>query len=105
MKLLAIAFGLLVASMTNAMAQAYPSRPITIIVPFPAGGPTDTLARILADHMSASLAQSVIIENVSGGDGKHWGGAGRASGCRRLYAQYRSLEHACRERRDHEPRL
>jgi tripartite-type tricarboxylate transporter receptor subunit TctC len=69
MKLLAIAFGLLVASMTNAMAQAYPSRPITIIVPFPAGGPTDTLARILADHMSASLAQSVIIENVSGATG------------------------------------
>jgi tripartite-type tricarboxylate transporter receptor subunit TctC len=52
-----------------AWAQGYPSRPITIIVPFPAGGPTDTLARILADHMSASLAQSVIIENVSGATG------------------------------------
>jgi tripartite-type tricarboxylate transporter receptor subunit TctC len=52
-----------------AWAQTYPTRPITIIVPFPAGGPTDTLARILADHMSASLAQSVIIENVSGATG------------------------------------
>jgi tripartite-type tricarboxylate transporter receptor subunit TctC len=69
MKRLAIAFGVLVASIATAMAQPYPSRPITIIVPFPAGGPTDTLARILADHMSTSLAQSVIIENVSGAAG------------------------------------
>jgi tripartite-type tricarboxylate transporter receptor subunit TctC len=68
-KLLAVAFGVLVASTANAMAQAYPSRPMTIIVPFPAGGPTDTLARILADHMTTSLAQSVIIENVSGAAG------------------------------------
>jgi tripartite-type tricarboxylate transporter receptor subunit TctC len=67
-KLLAIALGLLLSA-THAMAQAYPSRPITIIVPFPAGGPTDTLARILADNMSSSLAQSVIIENVSGAAG------------------------------------
>jgi tripartite-type tricarboxylate transporter receptor subunit TctC len=52
-----------------ANAQAYPSRPITIIVPFPAGGPTDTLARILADHMTTSLAQPVIIENVTGAAG------------------------------------
>jgi tripartite-type tricarboxylate transporter receptor subunit TctC len=52
-----------------ASAQAYPSRPITIIVPFPAGGPTDTLARILADHMTTSLAQPVIIENVTGAAG------------------------------------
>ena len=68
-QLLAIAFSVLVASTTNAMAQAYPSRPITIIVPFPAGGPTDTLARILADHMTTSLVQSVIVENVSGAAG------------------------------------
>ncbi len=68
-QLLAIAFSVLVSSMTNAMAQAYPSRPITIIVPFPAGGPTDTLARILADHMTTSLVQSVIVENVSGAAG------------------------------------
>jgi len=40
-----------------------------MIVPFPAGGPTDTLARILADHMTTSLAQSVIVENVSGAAG------------------------------------
>src|SRR5262245_37302573 len=50
----------------TAWAQAYPMRPITIVVPFPAGGPTDTLARILAEHMRTLLGQSVIIENVSG---------------------------------------
>ena len=50
-------------------SETYPSRPITMVVPFPAGGPTDTLARILADRMSASLGQSVIIENVSGASG------------------------------------
>src|SRR5215510_11591486 len=52
-----------------AWAQAYPMRPITIVVPFPAGGPTDTLARILAEHMRTLLGQSVIIENVSGAGG------------------------------------
>jgi tripartite-type tricarboxylate transporter receptor subunit TctC len=50
-------------------AETYPSRPIAMVVPFPAGGPTDTLARILADRMTASLGQSVIIENVSGASG------------------------------------
>jgi tripartite-type tricarboxylate transporter receptor subunit TctC len=50
-------------------AQVYPSRPITIIVPFPAGGPTDTIARIVSEVMSASLAQSVIVENVTGAAG------------------------------------
>jgi len=67
-KLLAIAFAILFSG-AHALAQAYPSRPITVIVPFPAGGPTDTLARILADPMSGSLGQSVIIENVTGAAG------------------------------------
>jgi tripartite-type tricarboxylate transporter receptor subunit TctC len=49
-----------------AWAQSFPTRPITIIVPFAAGGPTDTLARILGDHMRASLGQPVIVENVTG---------------------------------------
>jgi tripartite-type tricarboxylate transporter receptor subunit TctC len=52
-----------------AQAQAYPMRPITIVVPYPAGGPTDTLARILAEHLRTSLGQPVIIENVSGAGG------------------------------------
>jgi tripartite-type tricarboxylate transporter receptor subunit TctC len=52
-----------------ACAQAYPSRPVSIIVPFPAGGPTDTLARILADRMRAALGQSIIVENPTGAGG------------------------------------
>jgi len=52
-----------------ARAQSYPSRPVTIVVPFPAGGPTDALARILAEHMRTSLGQPVMIENVSGAGG------------------------------------
>jgi tripartite-type tricarboxylate transporter receptor subunit TctC len=49
-----------------AHAQGYPSHPITMIVPFPAGGPTDTLARILGERMRVSLGQPVIIETVTG---------------------------------------
>jgi tripartite-type tricarboxylate transporter receptor subunit TctC len=52
-----------------ALAQPYPSRPITMIVPFGAGGPTDALARILAQRMSLALGQQVVIENVTGGSG------------------------------------
>src|SRR5581483_1452765 len=50
----------------SAQAQPYPSRPITMIVPFPAGGPADTLGRILGERMRVSLGQTVIIENVTG---------------------------------------
>ena len=57
-----IVLAFIAASIACAAAETYPSRPITIVVPFPAGGPTDTLARILTDHMRASLGQSVIIE-------------------------------------------
>jgi tripartite-type tricarboxylate transporter receptor subunit TctC len=59
----ALAAGL---QMGSAAAQDYPTRPITIIVPFPAGGPTDTLARIMGDHMKASLGQPLVVENVTG---------------------------------------
>ena len=52
-----------------ARGQAYPSRPITMIVPYPAGGPTDTIARLLGERMRASLGQPVIIENVAGAGG------------------------------------
>jgi tripartite-type tricarboxylate transporter receptor subunit TctC len=54
----------------SATAQVYPSRPITIIVPFGAGGPSDTLTRILAEHMRASLGQPVIVENMGGAAGR-----------------------------------
>jgi tripartite-type tricarboxylate transporter receptor subunit TctC len=52
-----------------ALSQAYPSRPITIIVPFAAGGPTDTIARIMGERIRAALDQPVIIENTSGAGG------------------------------------
>ncbi len=64
------------AGVSPATAQVYPSRPITMIVPFPAGGATDTLARILAEQMRGSLGQPVIIENVAGAAGSI--GVGRA---------------------------
>jgi tripartite-type tricarboxylate transporter receptor subunit TctC len=67
------------AAMTAAMAatcgiagaQPYPSRPLTMIVPFPPGGATTTLARVLAEHLKETLGQPVVVENV--------GGAGAAS--------------------------
>jgi tripartite-type tricarboxylate transporter receptor subunit TctC len=60
-----------------ARAQAYPTRPITIVVPFPAGGPTDTLARILGERIRKSLGQTIVVENVSGAGGSI--GAGRVA--------------------------
>jgi tripartite-type tricarboxylate transporter receptor subunit TctC len=57
------------AGIAAAHAQAYPSRPITLIVPFPPGGSTDVVARILAERMRASLGQTVVIENVGGAGG------------------------------------
>jgi tripartite-type tricarboxylate transporter receptor subunit TctC len=50
-------------------AQAYPARPITMVVPFPAGGPTDTIGRVVAEGMRASLGQPVVIDNVGGAAG------------------------------------
>jgi tripartite-type tricarboxylate transporter receptor subunit TctC len=52
-----------------ALAQAFPNKPITMIVPFAAGGPTDIIARIVGDHMSKTLGQQVVIENVAGAGG------------------------------------
>ncbi len=51
------------------LAQSYPSRPITMVVPFAAGGGTDTLGRIIAEGMKASLGQPVIVENLPGAAG------------------------------------
>jgi tripartite-type tricarboxylate transporter receptor subunit TctC len=64
-------------AVSPAQAQDYPTRPITVIVPFPAGGPTDTIARVTAQSMSKLLGQQVIVENVAGAGGTL--GAGRAS--------------------------
>ena len=57
------------ASPRIARAQAYPTRPMTMIVPYAAGGPTDTIARIMAERMRISLGQVVVVENVTGAAG------------------------------------
>ena len=59
-----------------ASAQEYPSRTITIVVPFSAGGPTDTVTRLIAESMSRTLGEQIIVENV--------GGAGGTLGARRV---------------------
>jgi len=75
--LLAAVLTATLAGIERAAAQVYPSRPITMVVGFAAGGPTDTTARIVAERMRISLGQSIIIENVAGASGSI--GAGRVA--------------------------
>ncbi|MDO9058277.1 MAG: tripartite tricarboxylate transporter substrate binding protein BugD [Bradyrhizobium sp.] len=60
----------------TALAEKFPSRPITIVVPFAAGGPSDVMARILAERMKTTLGETVLVENVTGAGGSI--GVGRA---------------------------
>ena len=62
---LAVAFGI----QPDARAQTYPSKPITIVVPFSAGGPTDTLARFLTEPLRANLGQPILVDNTTGAGG------------------------------------
>jgi tripartite-type tricarboxylate transporter receptor subunit TctC len=66
---IAVAVAAMVAGIGSAPAQVYPSRAITMIAPFPAGGPSDALARILSEPIRAALGQPVVIENVAGAGG------------------------------------
>ena len=75
--LLAIVLAVLAGAGVASAQDAYPARPITLVVPFPAGGVTDTLARLLADRMKQNLGQSIVVENVSGAGGSI--GAGRVA--------------------------
>ncbi|MGA7486255.1 MAG: tripartite tricarboxylate transporter substrate-binding protein [Xanthobacteraceae bacterium] len=70
------AVGLWLAVVSTALAQGYPTKPVTMIIPFAAGGPTDVLGRVMAQRMSELLGQQVIVENV--------GGAGGMTGSRRV---------------------
>src|SRR4029078_5824094 len=76
MKRIALGFAISLAALGSAEAQGYPSRPVTFIVPYGAGGPVDTLARTMSEAMRASLGQSIVIENVTGANGTI--GVGRA---------------------------
>jgi tripartite-type tricarboxylate transporter receptor subunit TctC len=67
--LLAASFSIALAGIGVAAGQGYPSHPIAVVVPFPAGGPTDTVARVVTESMRASLGQPLIVENVTGAAG------------------------------------
>ena len=65
--LMAVVSGL--TGITETSAQSYPSRPVTLIVPFPPGGITDIISRVVSDHLRVSLGQPVIVENTAGAGG------------------------------------
>jgi tripartite-type tricarboxylate transporter receptor subunit TctC len=67
--LLTVAFLAIVAGIGGAAAQVYPSHSITLIVPFAPGGPTDVTARIVGQHMSRTLGQQLVVENIAGAGG------------------------------------
>ena len=75
-KTVLVALTALLAIGGHAAADNFPSRPITIVVPFSAGGPSDVMARILAERMKTTLGESVLVENVTGAGGSI--GVGRA---------------------------
>ena len=68
-KILSVGLVFLAASIASALAQTYPSRPITMMVPFPPGGLTDVVGRLIAEGMRTALGQTIIIENVGGATG------------------------------------
>ena len=76
------------AAATQALAQGYPSRPITLLVPAAAGGPTDAVSRMIAESMGRTLNAQVVVENV--------GGAGGTIGMARVAKAARRRLHASR---------
>jgi len=73
----ALAFAAMLAAISPASAQVYPSRPVTIVIPFPPGGVFDTIGRTMAERMKGSFGQPIILENVGGANGSI--GVGRAA--------------------------
>ena len=64
-----VAACLFAAATVPVSAQSYPTKSITVVVPFPAGGPSDVVARIVTDHMGRTLGHQLVIENVGGAGG------------------------------------
>src|SRR5229473_1468684 len=75
-RVFAVVVGLSLTIAGGSLAQSYPAKPVTMIIPFAAGGPTDVLGRIMAQRMSEVLGQQVVVENV--------GGAGGMTGSKRV---------------------
>ena len=69
MRWLTAALAAALATLAGPALAAYPERPVTVVVPFAAGGATDVIARIYADHMSRTIGQQLVIENVTGAGG------------------------------------
>src|SRR3981081_3850880 len=66
---LLLAAGMLLGSVPAATAQGYPHRPVRVVVGFPAGGPTDVIARMVAQKLSDALGQQFFVENIGGAGG------------------------------------
>ena len=85
MRLTTVAIAAVIAA-APALAQDYPTAPITIVVPFAAGGPTDTVTRLVAEPMSKDLGQQVVVENVGGAGGTLGASRVAKARSRRLHA-------------------
>jgi tripartite-type tricarboxylate transporter receptor subunit TctC len=64
-----LAVGLVLSGVVPSWAQGYPNRPVRMVVGFPAGGPTDAIARLVAQKLSGSLGQQFFVENIGGAGG------------------------------------
>jgi len=93
------ALGLSLANVVTASAEAYPTRPIKIIVPTPAGGPVDVIARLIGNYLASSLGQAVVIDNRPGAGntiGSKEAAQAEPDGYTLLYSSASARERICR---------
>ena len=95
LRMLTAAFAALLAIGGAAAAQDYPTRPVTMVIPFAAGGPTDVLGRVVAARMSEILGQQVVIENIGGAGGMTGANRVEDRAARRLPDGARHGRHPC----------